>query len=113
MYVVELLERDRPFALLDAPRHLELSARRRCRIPLRQLPADPSAIEHRLLAGFAAIEEVLVTGSSEGLIVVCRGREDVDAWIDCAGELFDMRREDDRARWPRRSRRRRDDTGSA
>jgi hypothetical protein len=110
MYIVELLGQD---ACGEAPQGTELSTPRRCRIPLAQLPAGSHAIEHRLLDEFPAIEEALAPGATEGLIVVCRGHEDVDAWLESVEKLFEPWWEGDRVSWPRQSRRRRGDNGSA
>jgi hypothetical protein len=111
MYIIELLGQDPAVSALNAVGHAELLPTRRCRIPLRQLPVGSRAVEHRLLERFPAIEEVLATDSPAGLILVCRGHEDVDAWIECVEELFDSRLGGTRARWPRQSRLRTDDNG--
>src|SRR5258707_14932148 len=91
MYIVELLAAD-PTASkpLNAHWHPRHSAPRRCCIPLRQAPLDPVAVEQRLLR-FPAIEKALATASPARLIVVCRGREDVAAWIESVDELSDSR----------------------
>jgi hypothetical protein len=90
MYIVELLGEDPTVSKpLNASHHAECSVPRLCRIPLRQLPVDARAVERGLLERFPAIEEALATDSPARLMVVCRGPEDVDAWIECVDDLFD------------------------
>jgi hypothetical protein len=55
-----------------------------CRItvPGLSVKRDFTAARRRLLAEFPDIQEVVATTAPETLLVLCAGREDVDAWLD-------------------------------
>jgi hypothetical protein len=63
---------------------------RLCRITIPGLlvKRDFHEIRRRLLTEFPRVEEVVATTAPETLIVLCRGREDVDAWIEALCDLL-------------------------
>lgn len=56
---------------------------RLCRItvPGLSIKRDFAAARQRLLAAFPEVEEVIATTAPGTLLVVSRGREDVEAWL--------------------------------
>jgi hypothetical protein len=62
-----------------------------CRITIPGLlvSRDFEEVRRRLLCDFPNIQEVVATTAPGTLIVLCRGGEDVDAWIDAVYDLVD------------------------
>jgi hypothetical protein len=60
-----------------------------CRItvPGLSVKRDFTAARRRLLAEFPDIQEVIATTAPGTLLVLCAGREDVDAWLDTLDSL--------------------------
>jgi hypothetical protein len=74
-----------------------------CRItvPGLSVKRDFTAARRRLLAEFPDIQEVVATTAPETLLVLCAGREDVDAWLDTLRPLAtrELRKTVRRRRW--------------
>jgi hypothetical protein len=59
----------------------------RITVPGLSVKRDFTAARRRLMAEFPDIQEVLATTAPGTLLVLCAGREDVDAWLDTLRSL--------------------------
>jgi hypothetical protein len=62
------------------------------RIPGLSIKTEYPAVRHRLLADFPDVLEVLQTTTPETVLVVFRGEEEFDAWVDALSDSVATRR---------------------
>jgi hypothetical protein len=89
-------------------------AQRLCRVTFPGLlRRDFQTARRRLLSSFPNIDAVVATITPSTLVVLCRGREDVDAWVDALDDLIDgVRKRPGRLSVWRSARRPGDDTAA-
>jgi hypothetical protein len=61
-------------------------------IPGLSMKTDFPAVRHRLLADFPDVVDVLAMITPGTVLVVYRGKEEIDAWIDALAESVATRR---------------------
>jgi hypothetical protein len=61
-------------------------------IPGLSIKAEYPAVRHRLLADFPDVLEVLQTTTRATVLVVFRGEEEFDAWVDALSDSVATRR---------------------
>jgi hypothetical protein len=61
-------------------------------IPGLSMQTDFPAVRHRLLADFPDVLEVLVTTTPATVLVVYRGDEEIDGWLDALSDSIATRR---------------------
>ena len=59
-------------------------------VPGVSVARDCSAIRHRLLNDFPDVVEVLATTIPATVLIVYRGEDRIDPWLDAVGEALDL-----------------------